>query len=74
MALSDIDRLIMAGQALYGERWQSELTRALGLSDSRRMRQWVSGDRPIPKDIFGEIVDRLKDKKKEIDGVIKQLS
>lgn len=74
MALSDIDRLIMAGQALYGERWQSELTRTLGLSDSRRMRQWVSGDRPIPDGVFGNIVDLLKDRKKEIDGVIRQLS
>ncbi|MHC1505611.1 hypothetical protein ACYJ6F_28530, partial [Klebsiella pneumoniae] len=31
--------LISAGQLLFGERWQTELARALGLSDGRRIRQ-----------------------------------
>jgi DNA-binding transcriptional regulator YiaG len=34
------------GQALYGPRWQSELARALGVSD-RTVRRWsASGELP----------------------------
>ena len=53
--------LISAGQALYGERWQTDLARDLGLSDARRIRQWLSGDRPIPAleyELMGLLVDR----------------
>lgn len=38
--------LIQCGRALYGERWQTDLARDLGLSDGRRIRQWLSGGHP----------------------------
>ena len=42
--------LISAGQLLFGERWQTELARALGLTDGRRisvLQGWRS-DRSHP--------------------------
>lgn len=34
--------LAQIGNALYGPRWQSELARALGVSD-RTVRRWAAG-------------------------------
>ena len=39
--------LIDAGEALYGPRWQCELSRDLGVSD-RTVRRWVAGVSNIP--------------------------
>lgn len=41
------DLLRSAGEALYGPRWQTELARALGVSD-RTVRRWVAGATPVP--------------------------
>lgn len=53
------DRLARAGALLYGERWQSELARALGVGD-RRVREWVSGDRMPPAGIWADIAGLLR--------------
>ena len=56
------DLLRQVGEALYGERWQTPLSRALGVGD-RTVRRWVSGeDRPNPA-IAGELADLMRDKK-----------
>ena len=49
-----------SGQALYGERWQTDLTRALGVKDARRLRQWMSEDRPIPVGVWADISQLLR--------------
>lgn len=41
------DLLRSTGEALYGPRWQSELARALCISD-RTVRRWLAGTVPIP--------------------------
>lgn len=41
------ETLRKVGEALFGERWQSPLARALGVG-GRTMRHWVAGDNPIP--------------------------
>jgi DNA-binding transcriptional regulator YiaG len=38
------------GESLYGQLWQSELARGLGVSD-RSVRRWVAGDADPPEDI-----------------------
>lgn len=44
-----LDLLRRTGEALYGERWQSALARALGVSD-RRVRAWAAGEgEPHPR-------------------------
>ena len=55
--------LIQCGQALYGERWQTDLARDLGLSDGRRIRQWLSDDRPIPEGVWNDLGKLLADRK-----------
>jgi len=56
--LSDQQLLTVSGSALYGARWQTELARDLGLSDGRRVRQWLSGDRSVPIGVWRDI-DKL---------------
>lgn len=41
------ETLTAIGQVLYGTQWQSDLARALNI-DSRRIRQWLNNERPIP--------------------------
>lgn len=41
--------LIATGEALFGPRWQSNLSRELGVYD-RTMRRWAAGD-GIPDDL-----------------------
>jgi hypothetical protein len=48
----------LAGEALYGERWQSELSRAVGVSD-RTMRRWVSDPYEIPGGVWNDIQQLL---------------
>lgn len=62
--------LIMAGQALYGDRWQTDLARDLGLSDGRRIRQWLSGDRPIPKGIWNDVAKLLAERQSVINHAL----
>lgn len=70
---SEIKKLTTVGKALYGDRFQSDLTRALGLSDSRRMRQWLSGDRPIPIGVWGDLKALLKKRQQTIQSAISLL-
>ena len=65
--------LISAGQLLFGERWQTELARALGLSDGRRIRQWLSGDRPIPVGISDDLRELLEDRSSKMELIVKQI-
>lgn len=48
------DLFARIGAALYGQRWQSELARELGVSD-RTVRRWVSGAFPIPPNVSVEL-------------------
>lgn len=65
--------LISAGQLLFGERWQTELARALGLTDGRRIRQWLSGDRPIPVGILDDLRELLEDRSSKMELIVKQI-
>jgi len=64
-ASDERELLRQAGEALFGDYWQAGLTKALGLSDSRRVRQWLAADdsksrRPIPPGVWPEIVALLR--------------
>lgn len=65
---TDTETLEMAGLALFGPRWQTDIARLLGLSDGRRVRQWMSGDRPIPKGIWKDLIAALDERKQDIDA------
>lgn len=54
------DTLIQIGQVLYGTQWQSDMARALNI-DSRRIRQWLACERPLPDWLDDELKMLLSD-------------
>ncbi len=60
-----------AGPALYGERWQSELARALGVTD-RTIRRWLGGG-AIPDDAGERVVEICQTRMETIEGVMRRL-
>ncbi len=60
-----------AGKALFGDRWQTALSRSLGLSDARRVRQWMAKERPIPVGVWADICGLLRQRETSIKSVLK---
>jgi hypothetical protein len=65
--------LIAAGEALYGERWQTPLARDLGLPDGRRVRQWLAGERPIPASVWDTLPVLLESRNVSIHKLISEI-
>ena len=59
------EKLIAAGTAAFGHRWQTDLSNALGVSD-RTIRNWLSGKYQIPSTVSADIVIILNRRKAEI--------
>jgi hypothetical protein len=69
----EIDLLGRIGQALYGDRWQRQLARALGISD-RTVRRWVLSESEIPWPFLCEKLPPLfKAKVENLATVLKEL-
>lgn len=61
------------GRALYGSVWQSELARALGISD-RTIRRWHAGDtHPFPA-LRSELAALCKERGLELTTLSKRLA
>ncbi|EJH7012886.1 hypothetical protein D0525_16325 [Salmonella enterica] len=45
--ISNLEKMIAVGKILYGDNWQSPLSRALGVSD-RTIRNYVAGETQVP--------------------------
>lgn len=58
------EQLRLAGTLLFGQSWQTDFARAINV-DPRRVRQWLSGDRPIPAGLWLEIVELLRSNSKD---------
>lgn len=43
-----------AGEALYGPLWQTNMARALNISD-RTVRRWVAGDEDLPAGVAADL-------------------
>lgn len=65
------DELRAAGEALYGEQWQSDLARALGIAP-RRVREWIERDAP-PRWVRAEIYALLMAKSRETAAMATEL-
>ncbi|MEQ1696983.1 MAG: hypothetical protein ABL901_14195 [Hyphomicrobiaceae bacterium] len=57
--MTDAERLTSIGEALYGRTWQAQIASLLDV-DPRRVRQWLSGDRPIPVGAWPELRAELR--------------
>lgn len=73
MLLNKQEALAAAGKALYGDRWQTDLSKDLGLTDARRIRQWMSGDRNIPDGIWRELEQLLIHRQTAVVEVLDQV-
>lgn len=68
--------LAQIGATLYGQQWQTNLARDLKLSDPRRIRAWLKGERPIPPGIWADCEQLLLDyaeKAAELAGELKAI-
>ncbi|WP_058912855.1 DUF1870 family protein [Entomohabitans teleogrylli] len=63
------EKLIAAGEAAFGKRWQTDMAAALSVSD-RTIRNWVSGKYQIPDLVSADITVMLKNRKKNIDEAL----
>lgn len=63
-----------AGKALFGDRWQTDIARVLRLSDARRVRQWMAGERKIPVGIWSDVCGLLRQRQISIDKVLGEIS
>ena len=61
------------GEALYGERWQSSLSRDLDVA-VRTVQRWDAGDRGIPAALTVELQQLLKQRRIDIDNLLHSLS
>ena len=50
------------GEAIYGERWQSDMRDALGLTDATRIRDWLSGRRRIPAGVVTDLLNLARER------------
>ena len=66
------NRLRAVGEALYGDMWQSNLARDLGVN-SRRVREWASGERRTPPSVWPDIAALLRDRQARISGLLADL-
>ncbi len=67
-----ISLLREAGAALYGPRWQSDLARALGVSD-RTVRRWDAGSHNVPAGAWSDLRALLQERGKALAVVRRKL-
>ncbi len=62
------EALALAGEALYGPRWQSDLARDIGVSD-RTMRRWVAGTDTPRSGVIADVLGRVRARQAVLAGV-----
>lgn len=61
-----------AGEALYGPRWQTDLARALGVSD-RTVRRWASGVEDAPRGVYVDLLRLTQERAQALDNMAEPL-
>lgn len=56
--MNNLEKLRAVGEAVYGDKWQSPLSRALGISD-RTVRNFVSG-KSQPENLSNRLLEAMK--------------
>jgi hypothetical protein len=60
------------GEALYGPRWQTDLSRDLQVSD-RTMRRWASGVDAMPGGVYLDLLRLTLERANALDGLADRL-
>lgn len=66
------EQLERAGRLLCGDRWQSDLARALGVGD-RRVREWMAGDRRVPPGVWVDIAALMRERGGAIQDALRDM-
>jgi hypothetical protein len=66
-------QLQRAGNLLYGERWQTDIARALRV-DARRVRQWMASERPMPANLGADIAALLRLRRAAISKFLSEMA
>jgi hypothetical protein len=62
-----------AGESLYGERWQRNICKDLGIAE-RTLQNWKSGRNfGRPRKVLPKLIEILKERQKSIDDLIKEI-
>lgn len=61
--------LARCGAALYGEQWQTDLSKDLDVAD-RTVRRWLAGDTPIPAGINIDMMRIMLDRAQALDDLV----
>ena len=67
---ADLEKI---GRALYGEQWQTPLSRDLGMSD-RSLRYLADGTRPIHAELAAELLALLRARRDELDELAEKMA
>ena len=67
--MTNLDRLRMLGEALYGERWQNAVARDLGIN-SRQVHRWVSGQYEPHEGHVSDMLVVAQERRAEIEAAI----
>jgi predicted transcriptional regulator len=59
------------GEVLYGPRWQSELSRELGVSD-RTVRRWIAGAEEAKQGVYVDLWRLLEERAAALDDVLER--
>lgn len=60
------------GEALYGPRWQTDLSRDLGVSD-RTMRRWAAGADDVPSGVYMDLLRLVMERSQVLDDLVERL-
>jgi transposase-like protein len=60
--------LVEAGEALYGQQWQSALARDLGVAD-RTVRRWVAGTSEVPAGLYVDLLRLTQERAALLDSL-----
>lgn len=69
-ALVTPSELRQIGELLYGERWQTQLAKALDVNE-RNVRYWLAERHAIPEGIEGELKRLADERRKALAKVLK---
>jgi hypothetical protein len=61
------------GRALYGEQWLSPLSRALGYSNRKPMRELLDGSQPIHAGVVRNLLIIVEERQAELEEIIVEL-
>ena len=61
-----------AGEALYGSRWQTEISKAIGVSD-RTIRRWIAGVDDMPAGVAMDLWRIAEEHRLRLDDIIDRL-